>query len=75
MSDKKEQQPQPVSEQFISKKLVWCSSPGWEQKEVISYYADTLHLVHIDDGSFCLELKAGGTVARLPLGNMDKYLI
>lgn len=61
----------PAQETFRKKRLLWCSEPDWQNKEVIDYCSDTLYLLCNDDDEHCLELSVGGKVVRLPARAQD----
>lgn len=65
---------QACAELFSVKRILWCSEPGWQTKETIDYYADTLKMLCDGDDNHCLELKVGGTVTRMPITNPWKYV-
>jgi hypothetical protein len=65
----------PAQETFRKKRLLWCSEPDWQNKEVIDYYSDTLYLLCNDDDEHCLELSVGGKVVRLPIEKWSDFLL
>ena len=65
---------QACEETFRKKRLLWCSEPGWQNKETIDYYADTLYLLCNGDDEHCLELNVSGSVVRMPVTNPWKYI-
>ena len=65
---------QACTEPMISKRLLWCSDKTANIAGTYDYYADTLHLLHIDDGLWALRLSVGGHVVTLPIKNIEKYV-
>ena len=63
---------QACTDRFIKRRILWHSDR--DGKETIDHYADKLTLIQIDDRQWALELDCSGTVVRLPIKNIEKYV-
>ncbi len=72
--DKPYAEQQACTEIMKGKRLLWCSDKSLNANGTYDYYADSLHLLHIDDGKWALRLIVGGTAMTFPIANIEKYV-